>query len=272
MISLYITNAAGNNKEISPLGNSVTLNNLTLQLDEKKKYTMRLLQSNIVYCSPNVFTDKNNKLTYKYTNSQTNPQSQKTIEFDQGLYSLDDINSKISLYTSALEGNGSLFYFVPDSSTSKIYIVFTQPHITVYCNGTASIMPLLGFPTVSGGIGNYSTANYEISVNQANLNSVQSIYVKCDIVTGSYDNSRGSNIISSIIPDVSPFSTITYRPYFPPRCDVTARDINNITITLTDQDGKDLDMNTNGGTQDAERFGVLLVIEEDQLKLSHNQN
>ena len=101
MISLYITNATGNNKEISPLGNSVTLNNLTLQLDEKKKYTMRLLQSNIVYCSPNVFTDKNNKLTYKYTDSQSNPQTQKTIEFDQGLYSLDDINSKVSLYTSA---------------------------------------------------------------------------------------------------------------------------------------------------------------------------
>ena len=43
-----------------------TVNNLTLQLDEKKKYNMRLLQSNIVYCSPNVFTDNNNKLIYKY--------------------------------------------------------------------------------------------------------------------------------------------------------------------------------------------------------------
>ena len=272
MISLYITNATGENKDVGLLGNRVTLNNLSINLDNKKKYHMRLLQANIVYCSPNVFTDKNNKLTYKYTNSQTNPQTQKTIEFDQGLYSIDDINSKISLYTSALEGNGSLFYFVPDSSTSKIYIVFTQPYITVYCNGTASIMPLLGFPAGSGGIGNYSTSNYEISINQANLNSVQSIYVKCDIVTGSYDNSRGSNIIASIIPDVPPFSTITYRPYFPPRCDITSRDINNITITLCDQDGKDLDMNTNGGTQDAERFGVLVVIEEDQIKLSHNQN
>ena len=272
MISLYITNATGENKDVSSLGNRVTLNNLSINLDNKKKYHMRLLQSNIVYCSPNVFTDTNNKLTYKYTDSQINPQVQKTITFDQGLYSLDDINTKISLYTSALEANGSLFYFVPDSSTSKIYIVFTQPHITVYCAGTASIMPLLGFPVGSGAIGNYSTANYEISVNQANLNSLQSIYVKCDIVTGSYDNSRGSNIIASIIPDVAPFSTITYRPYFPPRCEITSRDINQITITLTDQDGKDLDMNTNGGTQAPESFGVLVTIEEQELKLSHNQN
>ena len=176
------------------------------------------------------------------------------------------------MYTSALEGNGSLFYFVPDSSTSKIYIVFTQPNITVYCAGTASITPLLGFPVGSGAIGNYSTSNYEISVNQANLNSVQSIYVKCDIVTGSYENSRTSNVLASIIPDVAPFSTITYRPYFPTRNEVTSRDINHIKISLTDQDDNDLDMNTNGGTQDPEAFGVLITIEEDQLKLSHNQN
>ena len=72
MISLYITNATGNNKQVSPLGNSVTVQLGTkIKLDDKKKYHMRLLQSNIVYCSPNVFTDKNNKL---HTNTRIHKQ------------------------------------------------------------------------------------------------------------------------------------------------------------------------------------------------------
>ena len=70
MLSFYITNASSgnnNNKEVSSLGSSVTVHlNGQLNLENNKKYHMRLLQANIVYCSPNVFSDKNNKLTYKF--------------------------------------------------------------------------------------------------------------------------------------------------------------------------------------------------------------
>ena len=79
--------------------------------------------------------------------------------------------------------------------------------------------------------------------------------------------------LNSVLYFISPtFSTIIYTPYFPTRNEVTARHIDHITITLTDQDGKDLDMNTNGGTQDPEAFGVRITISPDELKLSHNQN
>ena len=89
MISLYITNKAGSGKSVSTLGNSVTINlNQPILLDEKKKYNMRLLQANIVYCSPNVYTNVNNVLSYSYNNVA------KTITFDQGLYSMKTLITK----------------------------------------------------------------------------------------------------------------------------------------------------------------------------------
>ena len=123
---------------------------------------------------------------------------------------------------------------------------------------------------VSNDIG--GSVKYTLSTNQANLNSLQSIFIKCDCVTGSYEGSRVSNVLASVIPDTEPFGTIKYAPYFPTRNEVTSRRLDQITITLTDQDGKDIDMNTNNGIRAPEAWGVLLTIENEELKLSHNQN
>ena len=68
--------------------------------DDKKKYQLRLLNAYIVYCMPNVTTLNN---TLKYTFSGNTYSS----VFDTGLYSLEDINAEISMYTS-LAGNGKL--------------------------------------------------------------------------------------------------------------------------------------------------------------------
>ena len=132
-------------------------------------------------------------------------------------------------------------------------------------------MPLLGFPKTTGDIIG-ADKKQVLSANQADLNSLQSIFIKCDCVTGSYENNRVSNVLASVIPDVLPFGTIKFAPYFPTRNEITSRRLEHITITLTDQDGKDIDMNTNNGAQDPEAFGVLLTIQEEELKLSHNQN
>ena len=265
MISLYITNKAGSGNSVSTLGNSVTINlNQPILLDEKKKYNMRLLQANIVYCSPNVYTNVNNVLSYSYNNVA------KTITFDQGLYSIEDINYKIQVSTKADFNDEKLFYFNPDTSTSKIYVVYNQGNIVINCSAQYSIMPLLGFPSSTGNIG--GSSKYTLSTNQADLNSLQSIYIKCDCVTGSYEGSRVSNVLASVIPDTAPFGTIQYRPYFPTRNEITSRRLDQITISLTDQDGKDIDMNTNNGAQLPEAWGVLLTIEAEELKLSHNQN
>ena len=273
MISLFLNNSPNSNKIVSQFGSQLTVSlNPSILLDEKKNYHMRLLQANIVYCQPNIIDGKNNSLTYKYTNSKLTPQSEKTLTFDTGLYTIDDINTKVSLFMMAEEGVSDLITFLPDPSTSKIYSIYGMADVTIYCDAQNSIMPLLGFPASDGPIGGYPTASYDLSTNQANLNTIQNYNIQCDITTGTYVNSQLGNVIASVIPDVSSYSTIIYKPYFPLRCPINIKRIETITITITDQNGIEVDMGTNGGIYEPEAWSVLLTIESEDLKLSHNQN
>ena len=120
-------------------------------------------------------------------------------------------------------------------------------------------MDVLGFSKHQ--IGGLITPSYVKSQNQAQLNSLQNILVKCDITTGSYSNSQLSNIICAVTPNVSPYSTIIYTPVHPVRCPINIRRIENITITLTDQNGNDIDIGSDNGAQSPELWSVYLTIE-----------
>ena len=134
MYTYFITNNQyddnGNrieNKTVSASGNEVTMYFPDrLHLDESKTYEIRVTRSSIVYCVPNISQKfKNNKLTYSYKIG--NLVTTKTYTFSDGLYSLDTINLKLSLFTSDID-NGSdpnLIYFAADESTSRIYVIFT---------------------------------------------------------------------------------------------------------------------------------------------------
>ena len=128
MKTFFITNSKydkqGNiipDKYISPLGSEITLYfKDPLRLDPTKKYEVSVLRAAIVYCVPNISSAlKNNKLTYSYKDSITNNIETRTITFDDGLYSLNDINFKISLFTSQMNNsqNDNLIYSYPDEST-----------------------------------------------------------------------------------------------------------------------------------------------------------
>ena len=95
---------------------------------------------NCVYSMPNI-TIKNNTLKYIYGGNTH------SIVFDTGLYSLNDINIQISLYTSIGNngGDASLIQFIADEATSKIYASFSQANIILDNTITNSIMDILGF-------------------------------------------------------------------------------------------------------------------------------
>ena len=128
----------------------------------------------------------------------------KTFTFDTGLYSLRDINRALSMFTSN-SNNGNdpkLIQFSADQATSKIYDVFSQPHISIALIWSAHTMTLLGFDISqkdsNSSIGNLPAAGSVKSLNQAQLNSLQNILIKCDAVTGSYLNTQESNVIASV--------------------------------------------------------------------------
>ena len=133
-------------------------------------------------------------------------------------------------------------------------------------------MPLLGFQASSGDIGNYNTLLYDLSSDVANMNSVQNIYIKCDITNGIYQDSKLSNLIATVVPDRPPFSTIEYIALFHTRNPVTVSRIDQFTITLVGDQNLDLDMGTLGVTLEPQLWSCLTTIEEAQLKLSREQN
>jgi len=268
MISTFANNATGANKTVSTIGNIVKLNFApSIPLDDKVDYELRLISANIVYCMPNI-TSSNNTLTYIFGGTTH------TITFDTGLYALSDINNIVSLYTGISNngGDSNLIVFSADESTSKIYIFFSQPYVEINCGVSNSIMPMLGFPTSSGVIGGLNIASWIKGAYAAQLNSLQNILIQCDIVNGGYSNTQVSNVIAVVTPNVTPYSTIIYTPYFPISCPVFKRGkIDSITITLVDQDGNDIDMGTSGGTDlPAELWSVVLTLEPTILQTAHN--
>ena len=254
MISLFISNSPSTNKVISNNGSSVTTS-LTppILLNPNKKYEMRLLSASIVYCEPNISsTLNNNKLDYNVDGTNF------SITFPSGLYSLNDINTQISLFTLENNSDASMISFIANEANSTIYLYADTP-LTVYASHANSIMQILGFSTSDITL---SASGYVNGENQANLNTLQTILVTCDVVTDSYFNSQVSNIIAAITPNVSPYSTILYTPVHPTRVKIYTSQINQITFTLTDQSGAMLIMNPKNNT--AELWNVVVSIEPSE--------
>ena len=136
---MYINNTIEPNKTINSKGNKVSLN-LASSIDlSKMKYKMRLLQSSITYCMPNI--DSTNNL-FKYTyNSIVH-----SFLLETGLYTLDSINKAISSETLKTCGNKYVYYFQANDATSHIDVYFTSVLSSIDCSGSTNVMnKLLGF-------------------------------------------------------------------------------------------------------------------------------
>ena len=259
MITLFIDNSQSNNKIVNKTGNKVTYYyKPSIVLDENKKYEIRLVSMSIVYCSPNI-TSLNNILVYTTNDSVTH-----TLYLEIGLYTLKDINTQISLYTmGSTHGNdANLLTFVPDQSTSKLYVYFSSSHTSIDCT-TSTIMQSLGFPSSMGVIGDFSYSSGMVkSTKKAYLNPIQSFLVQTNITTGNYLGSDSSSIIASVPINVQPQSTVVYSPVHPIRTIINVKRIDQLTVTILDQFGNEIDIGSNNGDNEPEDFSCTLSITE----------
>ena len=99
------------------------------------------------------------------------------------------------------------------------------------------------------------------STKQATLNNLQLILVKCNITNGSYLNGSQNNIICGIPINANPYSQLQYQPIHPVRNNIFVDRIDNLEISLLDQDGNNLDF-TNNGQYDAESWNITLDVSE----------
>ena len=270
--TLFVTNRANKNNIVNNTGNQVTLNlNPPIQLDNKKNYVMRVLSSQILYCFTNVFTNKNDTITYKYNNTDH------SVVFPQGLYSLQALNDEIARQTTSLNTvlvNGvattaPLFWFVGDYANGTVYIygndLGSTATLTIKFSGS-TLLPMLGFPMTTADKKLAKGEQYTL-VKSADLNTTSSLFMTCDAVGGSsYMNSQTSTVLANIFINTGVFNTIDYEPINPPKIHLTNYSLSNITFTLYDQDMIPVDMNTNNGQQSPEPWSAVIEILEVDLQ------
>ena len=99
-----------------------------------------------------------------------------------------------------------------------------------------AINSLLGFDS------KLYTSGFNEFENMVNSLTINSILINIDIISGSYVNGSTQPTIYSFFPDVSPEYKIIENPHNLLHLPITSDTIHSITISLTDQNGNELNL------------------------------
>lgn len=169
---------------------------------------------------PNIEKNVNDKFIYKFNNNE------KHIVFEEGSYEIEDIEAYI---LSKVE-SGVELKLKANSNTLKVQLI---TNVEIDFTKEQTIGPLLGF---SQKILNPGT-HLSDSPDGVNIIKVNVIRVECNIARGSFQNGHETHLVHEFFPLVQTGyklvevpTTILYMP-------LNVQKINNITISLKDQDG-----------------------------------
>jgi hypothetical protein len=201
---------------------------------EKNDVFCRLVDASIWWNIPNI-DQYNNKLHIVYGVTDY------IMYFEKGLYSLKDINNKISqfLRENNIVQNGIVLY--GDNINGKISILLNQISLSIDMS-QSTIKNLLGFDNVLN-IGPGVSGTYYQAPFVAKMNSLTNILIHCNFINGVFLNDSSSAILAKVIPDVSPGAQIIYRPYNSLWCRVNNNKIDRPQFSLTDQINRPIDTN-----------------------------
>lgn len=216
-------------------------------LDNDKKYYLKVCNAQIPYVQSNIFYLKNSYFTFNTTATDIIE-----AQIPSGLYSLSGLNEQINnIINNSLTGIASnVIEIDANTNTGSCFITYKVKvagfEIFFYDDatntGNKNIMSILGFPSTFS-IWKPTFANENItSPNLVMLNTLNTIYVTCNIVNSCYYNGKNSNIIAAIIPNVDPFSSILFDPQQVIEIPVSTKNINSIYFELRDQNFQLLDM------------------------------
>lgn len=202
--------------------------NPPLQLDKKKSYEIALVNLETYYSFPNI-TSNNNVFRYSADNGST----WFDVVFPEGSYELKDINEVIDEEMKSHHHNEKIVISANENTLNVILDI--DDGFLVDFSGPNSIRSVLGFESKI-------YRGYNKSERTVNIMSINSILVNVDIISGSYVNGTLKPTIYSFFPNVSPGYKIVEAPknlvYLP----VVLDTIHTLETTITDQDGRLLNL------------------------------
>ena len=166
MYSLFVNNINSANN-----GSSVQLSmNPAISLDPNKKYYASVHEMDIVYCFPNVITGQND--TFIFSEMVGSTLTEFTVQFSQGIYSINALQSEINRWTQDKVQNPNLFVLEPGQSSSHVYIHFMTTTCTINCSGSNNVMQILGYESSDGVLGPVQYINDFYEGDKAILNNI----------------------------------------------------------------------------------------------------
>lgn len=228
---------------ISPLGNrfSVSLPRPLMIPKNSVACEIGLLSASVWNVSPNiaalygnnVFSFTTGGITYNYT-------------IPDGLYSLTDLASYLSIQFVNNALAPGLFTFAGNNSTQQVIITYLNAGDSINWNVANNVAPILGFG--GSGVITAPSANWSsFSPSQATFNRVNSYIVTGDIVSqGIPINSTSAQVLGRIPISAAPGSQINLQNQIISWCDASeliGSNRVNFTFSLLDQSLRDVSTN-----------------------------
>ena len=256
-LCLFIDSALGQN--VSAAGDQFQyMLEPALQLPFNVTPTLKVLEADIWYTSPNVSAAKSNnvlrfaQITSGTIEGNTASFDMHTLTFEDGLYSLEDIRTEIAAYCLSANMHDSALDVVGHGPTQKAEFRWdvqgTGYGVILYLSDANSIGSLLGFRSTDVFYDSFRTnapleqARFR-SEDSANFDALSHFLLHASCLSGTNYNSAGSassQVACAITPDVSPGNLIKYRPLhpIPTQCEsLRGNRTSNLSFKVTDNLG-----------------------------------
>ena len=204
--------------------------NPPLEMNIHDTYEMALISAEIWYSWHNI-TNENNTFVYAANNEA------RKVRIPPGAYNIANINDTIHDFMRQNGDNEEGITITPNYNTLKSKLELKLDYAVDF--RVSSIRSVLGF-------GNILARGNRIheSENIVNITNINTVQIHCNLIEGSYINGSSSDLLYTFSPNVSPGFLIQLSPsqkmYVPlKRIDL----IDNIRISLKDQDGNFINLN-----------------------------
>ena len=197
-------------------------------------YEMSLLRLETYYSFPNIDTSKNH-----FRISTDNGKTWLDFLIPTGCYQITSINTVLQrLFMEKTGEKKKETYFVlsANKNTLKCILEVQDDKTQVDFNIENTLASVLGFELKT-----YTRGRFE-SEKLVNILSVNSILVHCDVIGASRVNGVEAPVIYNFFPDVSPGEKIVSQPWHLIYMPLTMNRISRMTCWITDQRGKELDL------------------------------
>ena len=178
----------------------------------------------------------------------------------QGLYSFTDLQNAINTITASQVGSQIYLLLLIQRFQEKHTSIVMSANTQITC-GSSYAISLFGFFYSRNLLYNPPNVAF-VSDQSVQFNSVKSVNVYCDMITGSYQNKNQSNLLGVKTVNAKPFNIQTFDAIQLMYVPIVFQDmIFNFSLYLTDDKGNQLDF-TNGNTLNTQYWNIKLRLDE----------